>query len=952
MPDGHDIVRQAVRGGAGILGSFLLWTVWLFLLLALALQIFIITRNELTVPDFAWRRVEAHLAAAGLRASIEGSSVDPAGRILLRQARVSVAGFSDPVLTARAVYVDLNPWMLAVGRFEPREIRISGATFLAPGRLSPSGTPEPLVQDLEAVLHPGDRLVEVAELNARVAGVIVTAHGSVPLRRTQAPLSPQDIARFFELRFAELCRQASGWAQRLQVLQQPSLHLEFDPSASGAPMADVTLQARGLEWPSPAIQAAGLRGSTRVLLLDQLTISRLEFAADSIATGWQGGWHARQLRGVLYGRIQGAPLRFEPRQLEFTADTLVGPDGTAAALAAEVWPRPWPRVDARIAGLLAGEPLALQADADLAAGRALLRAQGRLAPALLEVVGSRLKIDVRRYFDFAALDLVEAEARFGDDWSFREFTARVALEGIKAYGVTMDRGRAAVSFDGRRFHAPEAFATIGENFARGSFEQDLATREFRFLLAGQLRPMDIRRWFRPWWRNFFRQFEFSAAPPVASVDVGGFWREGWRTRVFVEAEARQPVIRGGAFDRVRTRLFIRPGFFDGLEVDGTLGPGEARGTFTFSTDLASRQWRSLELSVDSTLPLGLAQQVIGPFAERLLAPFALENPPELRMNATFAGPASAGGQHHRVNLQAQTAGEFRFHHFPLRDVSFTARIDDREITIDNFAAHFASGTATGHARVWGAADEQRLGFDLNLKDASLGPFAGALEEFFASRQGRPPAPPGKYVQAKANLQLDIDASAEGSYRNPLSFEGSGNAVLQGDDIGEVPLLGTLSELLSFTSLRLTSARANFRVDRTKLVFSEVALRGPSAAIDARGDYHLDRRQLDFTAKVFPFQESGNLIKSVVGAVLTPLSNALEVNLTGTLQKPEWAFVIGPTSFLRALNPEEAAAPALPAAPPKAPVDAPPAGPVEALPKESPAVSAEAPPKAPPEAPPE
>jgi hypothetical protein len=50
---------------------------------------------------------------------------------------------------------------------------------------------------------------------------------------------------------------------------------------------------------------------------------------------------------------------------------------------------------------------------------------------------------------------------------------------------------------------------------------------------------------------------------------------------------------------------------------------------------------------------------------------------------------------------------------------------------------------------------------------------------------------------------------------------------------------------------------------------------------------MDRNELDFTAKIFPFQESDSLLKSVVGAVLTPLSNVFEVKLGGTLDKPAW-----------------------------------------------------------------
>ncbi|MEX2043813.1 MAG: hypothetical protein WD941_00575, partial [Opitutus sp.] len=438
------------------------------------------------------------------------------------------------------------------------------------------------------------------------------------------------------------------------------------------------------------------------------------------------------------------------------------------------------------------------------------------APVLLDTIGDRLKFDVRRYFDFASFDLMESEARFGPGWTFEGLTAQAQLGGIKAYGVSMDRGKAAVEFDGRRFHASEAFATMGENFARGSFTQDLQTREFRFLLEGRLRPMDISPWFRAWWGNFFRQFEFPATPPIANVDVGGFWREGWRTRVFVFAQAPQAVIRGGAFDDVRTRLFIRPGFFDGLEVFGTQQSREVRGTFTFINNPATRAWRSLDLSLVSNVGLGLAGQVIGPAAQKLLAPFELANPPELRVNATFHGPDSPAGRHHRVALTARTAGNFQFHHFPLSDVSFTAQINDGEIMLDDFAARLADGTATGRARVWDHEANRRLGFDVNLKDAGLGSLAAGLEQFFSIRQGREPAPPGKYVREKASVRVDIAASAEGSYTDPLSFQGSGHALLQGEEIGEVTLLGALSELLRFTALRLTSARANFRIDRAKL----------------------------------------------------------------------------------------------------------------------------------------
>src|SRR5207302_9873586 len=110
-------------------------------------------------------------------------------------------------------------------------------------------------------------------------------------------------------------------------------------------------------------------------------------------------------------------------------------------------------------------------------------------------------------------------------------------------------------------------------------------------------------------------------------------------------------------------------------------------------------------------------------------------------------------------------------------------------------------------------------------------------------KGQPPPPPGKFVQEKANVRLDVTASAEGSYANPLSYHGDGNATLQGETLGEVPLLGALSELLPFTALRFTSATAKFKIDGAKIAFSEFNLRGANSAIEAHGDYALDKREL-------------------------------------------------------------------------------------------------------------
>ena len=895
-----DILRHGLRTLLGALGSFALWTLWLALALLLVVQLYIVSASELAIPDFVLRQLEGRLAESGLRATFGRTSFDPTGRVLVYDARFSVAAFTEPIVKARAVYVQLNPLAMVVGNFEPTEVRIMDAALIIPGALSQSGQAEELVRKLDATIEPASRLLVLRQLSANVAGIPVTAQGSVPLQRRAGRADRVAIAEFLARRFPALCRQASALSARAADLESPSLELDLGLSESGALRLDVRALAREVKLPAPvAGVAAQVRASTRLLFLGDRPPSHFEVSAGEVRL--DSGVQARGLNARVLGQFRPGSTAFDVREVAATADAVVAAGVMTHGVSALVFPRGWPRVEARIATRFLGEPLALRAQADLGEQSVTVRFDGALSPGVLDVISRRVGVDVRKYYEFEALTVDTAEARFGARWKFEKLTARVRIPRMNSYGVIMEDGRATVELDPQRFYSPDAFARIGPNFARGTYEHDLRTHAYRFLLDGRLRPLEIAPWFREWWPNFFKQLEFVEAPPVASVDVNGVWRDGRRSHVFVFADAGPSVIRGTSFERVRTRLFIRPAFFDALEILAARDGADAHGRFTLVADPVSHDWQTLDLALDSSLDLRVMAELLGPNGGKALTPFKLSAPPVLKLSGTFAGPAAPRGAKDTLRVEARTTGDFRFHDFPLHDAKFVVTLDGDDVVLDQAEARFAGGVASGHARVWGADAERRLGFDIALDDATLGALAAQLQEFFAAQKNVPPPPPGKYVQEKAGVRIDFGASAEGRYHDPLSFRGDGNVTLRGGEIGEVPLLGALSELFKFTALRFTEARSNFKIEGPKVVFPKVELRGANSAIDAHGEYFLDKRTLDFNAKVFPFQESESIIKSVVGAVLTPLSNALEVRLTGSLEKPEWVFVRGPTNFLRTLG---------------------------------------------------
>ncbi|MBM3842098.1 MAG: hypothetical protein FJ397_02350 [Verrucomicrobia bacterium] len=915
MPPFLEVSRAAAAHVARAGGAFALWTLWLGLLLLLALQAWIATRHELTVPAPLLRRLEAELARQGFRANVSATSFDPTGRVFARDVRLFLPALAEPVLEARGVYAVLDPTAALRGEILLRELQFQDAAVLAPPQLTPSGRSEPLASGIGAVLRLDAGRLHLDQFDARVQGILLQAGGMLALPRPDpaAPPLAAEVARLFP----SAARAVLAAGRHVAEAEDLRVRLEVSPAGSGRHQLGFHLTGTRIPLPPPAA------GEARAVALT----GTLSLGPERVASGLQLSAATLQLEGL--ARLQQLhvilpPLRLDalddgwPATAEVMAAAVETADGALRAVTARLRRGAGTTVTAKAGLRLLDLPLELAAEIDWGRRSGRVTFAGELSPGLLDLISRRLGTDVARFYSYEALTVEEGAAVFGPDWTFARLDARVRIPRMNSYGVTMEDGRAVVTLEPGRFRSPEAFARIGENHARGTYEHDLRTHAFRFLLDGRLRPLAISRWFGPWWPKFFTQLEFPDAPPAASVDLQGVWRQGHRAAVFVGAQAGRIKLRGAPAEEVRTRLFIRPGWIDGLEFRLADPSGAARGTFTHVLEPGAG-WRHLDLDLQSSLGLGPVRALLGSPLNSLLDPYAAEASPEISLRGRLHGPAAPAGAVNRLELEGRVAGAFRFHGFPLQEVAFKARVAGPEVNVDPFSARYAEGRVSGNARVWGAGAARRVGFNASLEDASLGPAATTLQAFLAARRGEAPAPPDRFVRERANLRLNLSASAEGDYADPFSFRGDGNATLQGPELGEVPMLGLLSELFTFTSLRFTEARANLRLEGPRLIFPQVELRGANSAIDASGEFTLDRRELRFNAKVFPFQESGNVLKTVVGAVLTPLSNALEVRLTGTLERPRWEFVMGPRNFLRTLAGENEAGPA---APPPVPPPAP------------------------------
>lgn len=882
--------------------SLCLWTLWLALALLLFFQLRIALVHELPVPGFVLRALETRMECTGAGVSFGRTSLDPSGRILIEDTQIRFGMDESPAITARLVYFELNPWALLTGRVEPRQIRASGLSLWVPAMLSSSGQSESLVQDVELAVVLREPELDIHQFSARLAGMPVVARGTLdttPWRRQTGTAPP--LLDLLARHYPQLCRQLINVAAQLRDLEEPRLDLRLRPSLSRAALARINLRAAGYQGDRPQPFTTGpLQLSARVPLWGaspyyvRLT-GRTEFLhlPHNITTG--------PAQIALRARIDPNGWQTGFRQADLTLDHVTTADLTVTAVSGRLAPQSADVWHAEMLTRVLDEGVALDALVHPHDRSGQVHARGRFDPGLLSVVGRRIGRDLRPFLQFGTAPDFDLSATFDAGAKFTGVAGRVAAQAVTGYHVTFDRIGGQVAFDGRRFLATDAEAHIGDNFARGSFAQDLASKEFRFLLNGRLDPPAIGGWFRDWWPRFWQNFDFGAGAPEAEVDVQGRWRRGWETTVFVYAASSAPVIRGVPLDHVRTLIYLRPHYYDGMEVFATRGAGAARGWFVRRFSDHGFKPRRLDFDFTSTLPLEAAG-LVGPALTDVVAPFTFATPPSVRAQGYLAEETAGNGEpDRRIEVAGTSSGALTFHDFPLSNLSFNATLQDNDLLLAPVTAGFAHGTTTGRIRLDLNPDRPRLGFDLDLQQANLRQATTIVNEFTARRRGDPPPDPSTYVRHSAEVTMDISLSAEGDTHDPLSFVGTGNADLSGSGLGEIRLLGLLSELLNFTALKFNNLRANFALERDHLAFPEVSITGNNASVAASGRYDLDRRTLDFNARIYPFHESKFILKNVVGAVLSPLSTVMAVKLTGRLDNPKWAFVIGPTNFFRNLT---------------------------------------------------
>ena len=889
--------RSGARFCASCAITLCCWTVWIVLGVTLVSLTYVAVARDLPVPDMVLRRVEARLAESGLVLRFGRAHFDPTGKVLLEDVQFRSRQFDDPLLTCRLLYVRHNFWTLLAGRIEPEEIRLEGAALQLPAMFSPSGTTEPFVKDLTAVVRYENNTWQVDQFIGRIGQLTLTLQGELPAAtsthgRTDKVFSLDELTG----KFLQLGRQLAPNLRRLDAFEEPSLAVRFS-----ANRADLLLTAKSSRQPWDQPVTTGALAASTTLRLNRAGVRplRVHVAVDHVNYG--GQVVAENVRALL--RAEVLPESFSGRALELqgTAASVSVANETVLGPVIRADLADWPTINTRAMAQIDGEFIAAEVEAKLQEQSARISAEGRVSAGLIKRLLAEHTPRAAPYFLFGDPVAFKAEAVLSPGWQFATLASRVEAGRINSHGVQVTAARGRIDIAGLNFLAYEARAMIGANQARGSYWMNFATTNYRMLLDGRLNPLAINGWFLgDWWLGFWNKyFAFPAALPEASVDIGGRWKTPALSNNYIQAHAAAAKLWGGDFEQADATVFVRPNFAHAWTITARRAAGtqQLSGSFKRFGATATRDNSRFEFDFTGNPDPAVVGRMLEGRIDDVLASLRFSAPPEIHAWGTLD---QNGNDYH---FTGEARSPLSYFNFPLETVKVSGAIKGPNIELDQIAFTAAGGSGTGRASLSGAASDRRLGFEVFVNGAKLDRTIHGFEEFSAGRAGRPyvASPDSQFLRKAAGSQLDLAFSAQGTPSDINSFKGSGNAALTGAELGEVHLFGLLSQVLSglslsFSSLKLDAARASFNVHDGAVFFPDLKVTGPSAVIDARGKYSFAANALDFNAKFKPYDQPGSLLAAAVSLVINPLTSILELRLSGPLAEPKWSVeVTSPSS---------------------------------------------------------
>ncbi len=877
-------------------------------LLALALAIvsgYLITGKDIPIPQFVLKDLRENLADYGLYAETEKLNFDLLGRVTARRLKIFREGGGDLLGQCDSLQLTLDVPLLLLKRVSVDSLVFQNGRLFCPAFYSDSGISETLAKKIHGNIRRQGNSWEIERFDFAFSNLRTHLSGSWPqagftLRREPTVAEPAFRPRPLE-RYLSLCRQALDMQAKAQSLENPVAHLEVSFNKGEWPEARVILTGDSYKG------FQGLSSGAFRLVVPRVELPQLRLAQpvawEVLDLNWENRIrvtdpaariHIGSAQELMAGRVEN---------VQFAAAGLVAEGNAVEALSGQL-KLSFPRLEGSTHALMGNRPLQLRGDFDLRqkSGHLSLDSEVDLLHELGDYLASRWnEAAVIEQLALSVPPRLRASCIFGPDLNFQAADFSLALGSLSFGGVDFLRFKARGKADTKQVHLTDFTLQKPGERVDGSLQIDFENSDYRLLLAGSGFPIPLNPIMPDWWDNIWKNITFGETPLNADLEARAGLRTSKLKFYFGGYDGKDVTFQNADFEAIDLKSWALPGFVEIYDLQAHRPEGSARGSvkWVFLGQSAVAQM----LDLRSQLDIAPLSTLLGPDVAGVVADFDLTKPPDLHLVGNLYYPSAPWPIRRNIHLQASSQAPLSYLGYPLDYLKFKAELTDDRFDMDSIGFGFTGGDGGGQLTWQKLEPQNQLDVVLFLKGAdqrkafeTLGWISSANSQIVNDGENLPVEPIGSGL-------LDVDLSATGVPGDLLSFKGLGKLQVTKADLGKVHLFGGLSRALygtwvDFTTLNLDSGEGSFILDETLIEFPEVNVSGPGSLIRASGGIVMPEGGLDFRVRVHFFESGGKSPLSILGPILKPFENALELRLWGTLKEPRWRFQIDPRNVFR------------------------------------------------------
>ena len=572
---------------------------------------------------------------------------------------------------------------------------------------------------------------------------------------------------------------------------------------------------------------------------------------------------------------------------------------------------------------------------DLDAKQMHLQVEGDFDPILFagDWTGEREFLDV---VSFDAIPHVTGQLNVMDWNTLEDIRFQVIGENVWVKGVPFAYAKTKGSWDidARKLVLDEFYARQPTYALTGKLLKSFSTSQYRYLLSGEGIPTDLNAMFKPWWRNLWKRFDFHEHPIQVDLDIWGMGNSLNDRHVIGSFAFEAIEYKGIQIDFGQVRLHAIPKYLDLFDLFVQRTDGVASGRIQSVYQADGSQQVSQRLDLYTNIPL----HQIAPAAGSVLDPFVKNTNPEAVADVWLNGAliSQEFPQYRDLDdlvIRLHIAEPTQLFGWEIDGADAVVHKRNDRFEVDPVSFQFAGGEGNAVFEVDGPEDQRILSFDVNLNDFDFRDaiekhvskpttkletepmeLEAALTEQGAGEEERIvptevyPTAAGKHASGGFKLKRPkdesfMDLTLQGSC--PLGDLGGmqavGSFVLDDPLIHRVHVFGGFSKLMDNAELNLGSfslkqARSPLRISGQMLYLDDLELTGPSSRVKSKGSVDLKEGTLDFRLKAIPLGEVKFPVVAGLALVLRPFAQLFEVQLTGTLENPDWKIVIDPSGL--------------------------------------------------------